>query len=444
MTALGRYVILAAAFLGWMFAGVQMNLTRLAAQSITDDFARSGRLMPGATFSWNNLLVFESAGAGASAEPSPTFLKQQRPRWAANYDSAFLLGAAFGGMVFGWLGDRIGRARAMGASILCYSCFAGASYFVLTPEQLVLLRFVSGMGVGGMWPTGVSLAAEAWSDVSRPMLSGLLGTSANVGIVLLSAIACFVPLSPDSWRWMMLLGWPSALLGVLVWVLVPESPAWLAARAQAVQSPTAKGSLRVLFAPPLLPRTLMGIALGTIPLLGGWGVTAWFINWTQSELSASDFRSPAITSLMRAGGASIGALFGGWMANLLGRRTTFFLISLCSFGLSEYIYLAMNPKMDGFSAAVFAVGLVSTVYFGWLPLYLPELFPTPVRATGAGISFNFGRILTAAGVLGTGALTAYFQGNYRVAGSVMSLIYATGMVVILFAPDTTGKKLAEE
>jgi MFS family permease len=177
--------------------------------------------------------------------------------------------------------------------------------------------------------------------------------------------------------------------------------------------------------------------------LGGWGVTAWFINWTQSELGSADYQSAAMTSLMRAGGATIGSLFGGWIANLVGRRTTYFFISLMSFGLSEYIYLQMHPRMDGFQAAVFTLGLISTVFFGWLPLYLPELFPTHARATGSGISFNFGRILTAAGVLGTGALTAYFQGHYPTAGSVMSLIYAMGMVVILFAPDTTGKKLAE-
>jgi hypothetical protein len=87
------------------------------------------------------------------------------------------------------------------------------------------------------------------------------------------------------------------------------------------------------------------------------------------------------------------------------------------------------------------VGCVSTVFYGWLPLYLPELFPTQVRATGSGVSFNTGRILSAAGVLGAGALTVFFQGNFARAGSVVSVIYALGMLVILFAPDTTGKRL---
>lgn len=446
-----RYLILVAAFLGWMFSGLQMTLTNLASGSATEEFATSGLVSTDAWFNVNNLTrapKFPSAQASPKpASPPASFLKQQKPKWYALYNSGFLLGAAAGGLLFGWIADWSGRVRAMGASILCYSLFAGAGFFAAAPEQLLLLRFLSGMGVGGMWPTGVSLAAEAWSDVSRPTLAGLLGTAANVGIVLMSAVAYFVALTPDSWRWVMLVGLCPALLGLIVLAIVPESPAWLRTRATdqlAAKSGTQKtGALRSLFSPPLLGLTLIGIALGTIPLLGGWGVTNWLISWTESVQGSADFKARALTSIMRASGGALGSLFGGWIANRLGRRTTYFLISLASFGLSELIYLQMNPTMPGFSAAVFAIGCISTVFFGWLPLYLPELFPTHARATGAGISFNFGRILTAIGVLGTGTITAYFNENYRLAGSLMSLIYASGMLVILFAPDTTTKKVGE-
>src|SRR6185369_12028434 len=112
----------------------------------------------------------------------------------------FLLGAACGGLVFGWVGDRYGRVRAMALSIVWYSLFAGVTWFVSTPEQLLLLRFVAALGVGGMWPAGVSLASEAWSDVSRPMLSGLIGTSANVGIVLMGCVGMAFEITADSWR----------------------------------------------------------------------------------------------------------------------------------------------------------------------------------------------------------------------------------------------------
>jgi hypothetical protein len=92
---------------------------------------------------------------------------------------------------------------------------------------------------------------------------------------------------------------------------------------------------------------------------------------------------------------------------------------------------------------VFVAGFVSTIFFGWLPLYLPELFPTATRALGTGVSFNMGRVLTAAGVLGTGALVNAFGGDYAAAGRINSLVYAAGMIIILFAPDTTGKRLDE-
>jgi MFS family permease len=133
----------------------------------------------------------------------------------------------------------------------------------------------------------------------------------------------------------------------------------------------------------------------------------------------------------------VGSLLGGVIASLLGRRLTYFLISLASLAVGEYICLAMTPDEYGFAAMVFAVGFISTIFFGWLPLYLPELFPTHARAAGAGVSFNFGRILTGLGVLATGAITKWFHEDYGRAGSVTMLVYALGMLVILFAPDTT-------
>ncbi len=469
-----RYIILAAAFLGWMFSGVQMTIMNLASSPATEEFAKSGLVSEndlfdvGAVFATPRL---PTAAIGGVSLPSKSVLKQLKDTWYAFFNAAFLIGAASGGLLFGWIADRTGRVRAMGASVLCYSLFAGAGYFAGSPEQLLVLRFLSGMGVGGMWPTGVSLAAEAWSDVSRPALAGLLGASANFGIVLLSAITWFVPVEADSWRWVMLVGLAPFILGLLVLVVVPESPAWLCTRGES-KGPQ-PGALRSLFSPSLLPLTLLGIALGTIPLLGGWGVTSWVIRWTEHEAQQQADSSPAaestaatsvpdskavkpppdksaiskaraMTAIMRASGGALGSLFGGWIANLLGRRLTYFLISLCSFGLSECIYLFLHPLESGFSAAVFALGCVTTVFFGWLPLYLPELFPTHARATGAGISFNFGRILTAAGVLGTGAILNYLGGSFRAAGGLMSLIYAAGMLVILLAPDTTKNRVGSE
>ena len=203
----------------------------------------------------------------------------------------------------------------------------------------------------------------------------------------------------------------------MVLLAVPESVAWLRTKTDVGKDKPA-GALSSLLSPPLLPLTLIGIALGTIPLLGGWGVTSWLIPWTEAVRGAEDQSAKALTAIMRASGGAVGSLFGGWIANQLGRRTTYFLISLASFGLSEFIFLRLDPSMAGFSAMVFAVGCVSTVFFGWL--------------------------LTAVGVLGTGTITSWFQEDYRRAGAIMSLIYAAGMLVILFAPDTTKNRVGSE
>lgn len=436
MSAGARRLILLAAFLGWMFSGVQMAVMTASSRSATTEFARSGQLTNNSNFQWSRLLTATSAlTSPLTTADEKTILKRAAPPWVAAYNAAFLLGAAAGGLIFGSLGDTIGRVKAMSLSILCYSLFAGAGYFVQTPEQLLVFRVLSGLGVGGMWPTGVSLASEAWADVSRPFLAGLLGASANVGIVLFNVVAYYVPVTAESWRWTLLLCTLPAIVGVWSWLFVPESKSWLIARSQP-RNEQQNLSTWDVFRPPLLRLTIVGIMVGTIPLFGGWGATQWLILWSEQVLHL-DPSAKALTAIMRSTGGTLGSLIGGWLANLCGRRLTYFVICLLSLGLGEFIYLYLHPEHAFYSTAVFVLGFVTTIFFGWLPLYLPELFPTHARALGSGVSFNFGRILTAAGVLATGWITTALDGQFGRAGSITMLIYAVGMVFILFAPDTT-------
>lgn len=438
----GRWLVLLAAFAGWLCAGMQMATFTLVTPSLTDD------------------LLGDTSQVGA---------------WVARYNAAFLLGAAVGGLPFGWLGDRAGRVRAMGLSILCYSLMNVVCYFANRPAEFIVLRFLIGLGVGGIWPNGVALASEAWSEVSRPTLAGLIGAAANVGLVLMSVIAYYEEITPDSWRWVMLVAALPAPVGLFVLLAVPESPRWLAARrVEAAGGPLAGSPLFEVFRPPLLRNTLIGICVGTIPLFGGWGSTNWLVLWTESVVATKplaakpapraetppqtsaatsiaentspkkpDYRRKALTQMTRSGGAVFGSLVGGWLASLYGRRLTYFLLSLASLLLSQWIFGTQNPAYPAFQYWTFALGLVGTVYFGWLPLYLPELFPTRVRSTGAGVTFNFGRILTAAGVLGTGALAVMYDNDFSKVGAITSLVFALGMVVICFAPDTTAKRLQD-
>ncbi|HEY2839445.1 MAG TPA: MFS transporter, partial [Pirellulales bacterium] len=190
--------------------------------------------------------------------------------------------------------------------------------------------------------------------------------------------------------------------------------------------------------------TFIGVCLGMIPVLGNWGGANWLIPWADKVAGVSDPHRKAMIQILRSSGAALGSLCGGWLASLLGRRATYFAISLASLLVSGWIYHFITPADPLFNPLAFALGFVGVAYFGWLPLYLPELFPTAVRATGTGVTFNFGRILAAPPILGAGWLIQHFGGDYAKVGSVTSLIYVVGMIAICFAPDTSKRSLHEE
>ncbi len=407
--------MLVAVFLGWMFAGMEMALMVPTARPAIQDFLSTGKLIGSATA--DKLVLIETMA----------------DKWFSWFLVAFLLGAACGGIAFGWVGDRAGRVRAMGWSILCYSAMTGLSYFVETPAQLLALRFLACFGIGGMWPCGVALAAEAWPSATRPMLAGLIGAAANVGFLVLGLIMLQHPVTRDSWRWVLLLGASPILLGLLVLASVPESPRWLEEGFGTTTVPLSP--IREIFRPPLLRLTLLGIALGTIPLLGGWASGQRLVPWAGQIADQEALpRLKAITQTVWVVGAVLGSLVGGWLASRLGRRLSYFLISLGSLALSGYVFLALRPTDRAFLWTTFALGLVSTSFFGWLPYFLPDLFPTRVRATGTGVSYNFGRIFSAAAILASTGLIEIFGGDIARMGATTSLIYACGLVIVWFIP----------
>lgn len=434
-----RWLALSAAFLAWMFAGLEISLFVLISRPAIVD-------MLGGQFDSSQI-------------------ERVAAQWFAWYQCAFLLGAAAGGWLFGSLGDWSGRTWSMGLSVLCYSIVTGISYFVADPYLMWVLRFVACMGIGGVWPNAVALAVEGLPNVSRPLLAGLMGTAANVGFVLLGVVCYLFPVTPESWRWVLLVGATPAVLGVVALMIVPESPRWLAGKLAAASAHTKAQPVREILRPPLLSRTVIGIVLGGIPVIGTAANANWLVPWSDQataaksiELAAQpteadevqpkpksggDPRLKAKTQIMRSGGAVFGSLLGGWLASLLGRRSTYFLISLASFLTSSYIYSFLTPDNDWFSTFAFLLGFVGVTYFGWLPLYLPELFPTRVRATGTGVTFNSGRILAAISVLGAGVLAGWFDGDYARVGTFTGLVYVAGMIAICFAPDTSKNRLED-
>jgi MFS family permease len=418
--------VLLAAFLAWMFAGLEISLFVLIHRQMT----------------------LELLG--------PSAPEKDVTRWFAWFQCAFLFGAAAGGWLFGFFGDRFGRTRSLAAGVLCYTLGALACYFVESAELMLAVRFVACLGVGGVWPNAVALVAEAWPNASRPFLAGLLGAAANVGFVLLGFIGFVWPVEQDSWRWTFLVAASPAAIGLAILALVPESPRWLASRVlkEDEDAPPERSPLREVLVPPLLSRTILGVMLGAIPVVGSAANANWLVPWTdhaqqqrakESGAAAKkpDAREKAVTQMTRSGGAVFGSLLGGVVASVLGRRLSYFFISLGALATSSYIFSQLDPLHPQFQVFTFVLGFVGITYFGWLPLFLPELFPTRVRSTGTGISFNTGRVVAAVVVLSAGFLLDQFAGDYARVGYWSGMVYAVGMVVIWFVPRRTGGKLED-
>jgi SHS family sialic acid transporter-like MFS transporter len=198
-----RVAVLLAAIGGLLFDGLELGLMPVASLSVSESLL------------------------------GPDYTKTLGGEWFARFTAALMLGAALGGIVLGNLGDVLGRTRALGTSILFYSGFAGLGALVRTQEQMLALRFLVGLGVGGVWPNAVALAAECWPDKSRPVVAGLMGAALNGGILMLSQIVRAWNITPESWRWIFHLAAVPAALGLVVLLWLPESPRWLAGRGAA-------------------------------------------------------------------------------------------------------------------------------------------------------------------------------------------------------------------
>ena len=478
----GRMLALAAALLGWLFDGFEMGLFPVISRPALTELlsSRSGL--------------------------APAELEKLVGLWNGIAIAAFLIGAAAGGVLFGWLGDRIGRVRAMSLSILTYALVSGLGAFVDSAWQIVFVRFVAALGMGGEWSLGVALVMEVWAGRSRALIAGLIGAAANAGYALVALLslglgnvrAIFgswdLPASWVEWRLLMLCGVVPALLTLFVRQFVPESKTWQREKLEGSTSAWATRDLvgvllgvlacwgiiflwsqpislvyRMLGTVPALivagggylypvlrylartatqasqsnqivKRMLLGAILSGVPLLGTWAAVQWAPTWAD-QLSDKLPSAKAITQLCSAVGSIVGGFFGALLGGWLGRRTAYIL--LCCFSLASVLLFYQTNDVYGpwFLISVFLMGAFTASFYGWLPLYLPELFPTKVRATGQGFSFNFGRILAAIGALQTGAIMGAFGSGYPQACSLMGSVYLLGLMIIWLAPETKNQPL---
>src|SRR3954465_6783966 len=193
-----QWLVLGAAFLGWMFDGLEMGIFPLVARP-----ALQSMLDPAST-------------ALAHGHTPDQFVGI----WMGRITALFLLGAAGGGLTFGWWGDRLGRVRAMTLSILVYSLFTGMCFFAREPWHLGLLRFIAAFGMGGEWSLGVALVMEIWPGDKRPLMAGIIGAAANLGYGLIALTGIWVSITVQSWRWVMVAGAAPALLALAIQFLI--------------------------------------------------------------------------------------------------------------------------------------------------------------------------------------------------------------------------------
>lgn len=491
----GRNAALVAAILGWLFDGFEMGLFPLIGGPAIKDLL------------------------GPDAAPGDA------DKWFGAIIAVFLVGAATGGVLFGWLGDVIGRVRAMTLSILTYAVFTGLCGLATEAWHVAALRFIASLGMGGEWSLGVALVNEIWPGKSRALTAGLIGAAANVGFLLVALLSLGLGsvingtrglllgvglpesivtqlVANSAWRLLMISGALPALLIFLIRIWVPESEKWAAQNQRGATShwmkadllgvlvggvaalsiiwawspaglapsgatavtvtglvvaavgylfpvlrylgrAEAAGSLPTGSARKVVKLMLFGAGLAGVTLLGTWGAIQWIPRWAMQLGGDAAPHAKEYSQIATAFGAIMSTFLTALVADRIGRRPTFALLCLATIAAALWLYQGHDSYGTSFLLAAFTAGGISASFYGFFPLYFPELFPTAVRATGQGFAFNFGRIIAAIGGLQTATLMTFFGGSFPKAGSVLVAIYLVGAVLVWFGPETKGRALPD-
>ena len=390
--------------------------------------------------------------------------------WGGYATSIFLVGWATGGLIFGAVGDRIGRAKTMMLTILIYSLCTGLSALSTSFWDFAFYRFITGLGVGGEFAVGVALLAEVMPARSR---SGALGalqalsamgniSAALIGMGMANLEKSGAISLGNSWRWMFVIGAIPALLALVIRARMKEPEQWQKMKDSGALDRHSKFTYGELFRDPRWRRNaIVGMLLVCSGVIGLWGIgffTPELIRTVLSKTYAAQGMTkeqigPLVDKWASWGlltlqiGAFFGMLSASWVAARLGRRKAFaiafstaLIATACAFqfytNASQTFWLI--PIMGFFQLAVFAV----------YAIYLPELFPTHLRSTGTSFCYNVGRFLAAAGVPLIGMLKtevfAHHPEPMRPAALVMCCVFLLGLIVLPFAPETKDKPLPED
>jgi MFS family permease len=385
----------------------------------------------------------------------------QIPFYAGATIGITLLGWACGGILGGVLSDYFGRKRVMIGAILAYAALTGLTALSWSWISFALLRFCVGLALGSEWGTGTAMMAEIWPDAARGKGAGLMQCGLGIGFFLASAIWLFVsPAGPSAWRWMFLLGILPAFATLWIRRGISEPEKWQASDRERRAAVAAKAAglpvdahseeltrftLAQLFSDPKYARlTVIALLMSLTTTLGWWGISTWVPPYVGSLAAAQGLLAAQWAAIggiaYNIGGVAGYALFG-FFADAWGRRN----VTIVYFAFS----LLLTPALFLWSHSLPLVLVLCAVnafftngQYTWMPVWLPEVYPTRIRATAISFVFNAPRFVAFLGPLFAGTLIVRL-GGYGIAATVVGTIYVLGLVAAPFFPETRGKPLPE-
>ena len=441
-----HWFVLIVAALGWLFDCLDQQLFNLARKPAMESLL---------------------ASAGAAADPKAVDF------YGGLSTCIFLAGWATGGLIFGVIGDRFGRAKTMMITILIYSLCTGLSALSWGFWDFAFYRFLTGLGVGGEFAVGVALVAEVMPERARPYALGLLQALSAVGNFGAALIGIGLGLAQQSfengliagwepWRWKFVIGALPAILALVIRAGLEEPERWQEMRRQAAQTGVALGGYRSLFADRRWRRhAIVGMLLACAGVIGLWGIGFFAIDLQRSVLKKT-FEAQGLSGSALAGkltiwsgvasmmiqiGSFTGMMLAARICQKLGRRAFFAIFFVAAMVTTMIVFRYLDDISD-FWWMLPMMGFAQLSLFAGYAIYFPELFPTRLRSTGTSFCYNVGRFVAASGPFLLGQLSStVFSGSpepMRPAGLVMCLIFLLGLAVLPFAPETKGRPLPED
>ena len=413
-----EWLVLAIASAGWIFDAFEGQIFNITRNQLLADILKAG-------------------GTDAAIK-----------RYGDVFLAIFLAGGTFGGMLFGSMADRWGRRPMMAVTILMYSIFSGVTFFAQSLWQVGVARFLVAMGVGGEWAVAASLVAEVFPKEARAHASGIFHATSVLGVWAAAAAGLAVG---SQWRYAYLISVVPAVLVFWVMASVKEPEKWrvAGAKAAAQEGPKMGSFLDLLGNPRWRSRALLGMLLAAVGLGTFWAVTVAVQDLARELLLRKGVAAAQAAQQAKFAygfcevtGMGLGLLAMGPFCVRLGRRRAFALMHLGAFLIvpitcyvpSTYGQLLVLLPVFGF--------LTGGIHSGYA-VYFPELFPTHLRATGAGFCFNGGRIVAASALVLSGQLKALPEMDLRLAITLMGLLFPLGLLIIFFMPETKGQPLPE-